>query len=503
MIVDGENLSIEDVVKVARYGEKVEIGEGVKERVERSRRVIEDILNREKPIYGVNTGIGELANVKISREKINELQKNFIRSHSCGVGEALPEEITRAMMLLRLNSLAKGYSGVRYEVLEKLAEALNKGFYPFVPSQGSVGASGDLTLLAHITLALMGEGMAFYEGHRVDSAEAMEKLDMKPLKLEAKEGLALINGSQFMASVACLAWYDAINLLKHAQIAGVMSLEALMGTDQAFREEIAEARPHRGHVRAARNLWKLSRGSEIIASHKNCEKVQDAYSLRCMPQVFGAFYDSLDFVERILTVEINSATDNPLIFDNEVISGGNFHGEPVAIAIDLINIVLTKLSSFSERRIFRLLDEKLSNLPPFLAKDPGLNSGLMLLQYVAASLVSENKSLAYPASVDSIPTSANQEDYQSMGSVGARKCMQIIKNAINVVAIEFIVASQALEFFDLSPSPATKAAYDVVRRYVDRVEKDRAMYGDVEKIANAIKAGEILQEVEKLAGRIE
>jgi len=503
MIVDGESLSIEDVIRVAREHEKVEISEKIKERIKKARKEIEKVLQQEKPIYGVNTGFGELANVKISNEKIEELQENLIRSHACGVGEALGEEIVRAIMLLRLNSLAKGYSGVRYELLEKLAEALNKNFYPFVPSQGSVGASGDLVPLAHVALALVGEGEAFYKGKLMAAKEVLQLLNIKPLKLKAKEGLALINGSQFMTAVACLSYYDAYNLLKNAQIAGVMSLEALKGTDQAFREEIAKARPYKGQIKAARNLWRLCEDSSIIASHKRCPKVQDAYSLRCMPQVFGAMYEALDFIKNILSIEINSATDNPLIFDGEVISGGNFHGEPIAIALDLLNIVLTKLSSFSERRIARLLDEKLSELPPFLAKEPGLNSGLMILQYVAASLTSENKNMAYPASVDSIPTSANQEDYQSMGSVAARKCMQILRNAERVVAIEYIVASQALDFFDLQPSPASKTAYNFVRKYVKTAEKDKAMYKEIEEIAKHVHHGSIVAEVEKVIGRLE
>ena len=503
MIVDGESLSIEDVVRVARGNEKVEISNEIKERVKKAREEIEKILQQEKPIYGVNTGFGELANVRISNEKIEELQENLIRSHACGVGEALSKEVVRAIILLRLNSLAKGYSGVRYELLEKLAEALNKNFYPFVPSQGSVGASGDLAPLAHVALALVGEGEAFYNGKLMAAKEVLELLHMEPIKLKAKEGIALINGSQYMAAVLCLAYFDAYNLLKNAQIAGVMSLEALKGTDQAFREEIALARPYKGQIKAARNLWRLCKGSSIIASHKNCPKVQDAYSLRCMPQVFGAMYEALDFIKNIVTTEINSATDNPLIFDGEVISGGNFHGEPVAIALDLLNIILTKLSSFSERRIARLLDEKLSELPPFLAKDPGLNSGLMILQYIAASLTSENKSMAYPASVDSIPTSANQEDYQSMGSIAARKCMQILKNAEKVVAIEYIVASQALDFFDLQPSPASKAAYNFIRKYVKAVEKDKAMYKEIEEVAKHVHEGNILKEVEKIIGKIE
>ncbi len=502
MIVDGESLSIEDVVNVARKHEEVKIGAGVKEKVEKTRKTIERILEERKPIYGVNTGFGELANVKISNDKIEELQENLIRSHACGVGEALEEEVVRAIILLRLNSLAKGFSGIRYEILERLAEVLNKRFYPYVPSQGSVGASGDLVPLAHIALALLGEGEAYYSGQLMPAKEILDKLNIKPLKLKAKEGLALINGCQFMAGVACLAYYDACNLLKNAQIAGVMSLEALKGTDQAFREEIAIARPYNGQMKVIKNLWKLCQGSSIIASHKNCPKVQDAYSLRCMPQVFGAMYEAMDFIKNILSTEINSATDNPLIFDDSVISGGNFHGEPVAIALDLLNIVLTKLSSFSERRIARLLDEKLSELPPFLTKEPGLNSGLMILQYVAASLVSENKSMAYPASVDSIPTSANQEDYQSMGSIAARKCMQILRNAEKVVAIEYITASQALDFFELQPSPASKAAYDFIRKHVKMVEKDKAMYKEIEKIADFVHNGNILAEVEKVVGKL-
>lgn len=503
IIIRGDDLKIEEVVRVARKKEKVEIDGKVKKRVEEARKFVEKILKEDKPVYGINTGFGELANVRIGNNKIEELQENLIRSHACGVGEALDEEIVRAMLLLRLNSLAKGYSGIRYELLEKLKEALNKGFYPYVPMQGSVGASGDLTMLAHITLSLMGEDEAFYGGKRISSKEVLKKLGIKPIKLKAKEGIALINGSQFMTSVLCLSFHDTLNLIKNAQVVGVMSLEALRGTDQAFREEISRARAYKGQLAVARNLWKLTRDSEIIKSHRNCPKVQDAYSLRCMPQVFGAMYEAIYFIERILKVEINSANDNPLIFENEIISGGNFHGEPIAIALDLLNIVLTKLSSFSERRIARLLDEKLSMLPPFLAENPGLNSGLMLLQYVAASLTSENKSMAYPASIDNIPTSANQEDYQSMGSISAIKNMRILKNAEKVIAIEYIVASQALDFIDLSPSPASKAAHDFIRKYVKRIRQDRPLHKDIDKITKFVHNGEILMEVERVVGKLE
>lgn len=502
MIVDGKNLSIDEVIRVAREYENVEIDEKVKDKVKKSREVIEKIIEKGKPIYGVNTGFGELANVRIDEDKIEELQKNLIRSHSCGVGEALNEEITRTMILLRLNSLAKGYSGVRYEILESLKEALNKKFYPFIPSQGSVGASGDLTVLAHLALSLMGEGKAFYEGKIMDSKKVLEILNIKPMKLKAKEGIALINGTQFMTGVLCLAYNDAMNLIKNAQIATTMSLEALKGTNQAFREEISHARPYKGQINASKNLWKLSQKSEIIKSHKDCPKVQDAYTLRCAPQVFGAMYEALYFIKNIVEIEINSATDNPLIFGEEVISGGNFHGEPVAIAIDLLNIVLTKLSSFSERRVFRLLDKKLSGLPSFLTKMPGLNSGLMILQYVSASLTSENKSMAYPASVDSIPASANQEDYQSMGSISARKCIQILKNAEKVIAIEYIVASQALDFINIEPSPASKIAHDLIRKNVKMMEEDRSMSDEIEKVADLVHRGIILKEVEKKIGKL-
>ena len=502
MIIDGHNLKISDVIDVARNRRRVEISKEAIEKIKKSRGIIEEIIREGKPVYGVNTGIGELENVRISRNEIKKLQENLIRSHACGVGEALEEEIVRGIMLLRLNSLAKGYSGVRCEVIEKIAEALNKDFYPFVPSQGSVGASGDLVPLAHIALALAGEGEAFYNGKREKAEKVLKELNIEPLKLEAKEGLALINGTQFMSSIACFAVHDLHNLLKNAQIAGVMSLEALKGTDQAFRKEIGIARPYNGQKKVLENLWMLTRGSEIIASHKECEKVQDAYTLRCMPQVFGAMYEYLDFIKNILEIEINSATDNPLVFEKEVISGGNFHGEPIAISLDLINIITTKISSFSERRIARLLDRKLSELPAFLAKKPGIQSGLMILQYVAASLVSENKSMAYPASVDSIPTSANQEDYQSMGSISARKCLQILKNAEKVVAIEYIVASQALDFFDLQPSPATKSAYEFIRKLVKNAEDDKTFYQEIEKIANSVHDGSIVNEVEKIVGKL-
>lgn len=500
--IDGESLRIEDVIKVAREGEEVVLAKKAVEKINKCREKVEKIIDEGKVAYGINTGVGELSNVRISLDEIEKLQKNLVRSHACAVGEELPEEVVRAMMLLRMNSLAKGYSGVTLNLVEKLGEALNKKFHPVVPSQGSVGASGDLSPLAHIALAFMGEGMVNYAGRKMPAMEALEESEIGPIRYKAKEGLALINGTQMMTAIACLGIYDSLMLLKNAQIAGIMSLEALKGTDQAFREEIQKVRPYEGQIKCAKNLWMLTRESDIIASHKTCPKVQDAYTLRCMPQVFGAIWDALNYVKKIVEIEINSATDNPLIFD-DVLSGGNFHGDVIAISLDLMNIVITKLGSFSERRIARLLDAHLSELPPFLIQKPGLNSGLMILQYIAASLVNENKSLAYPSSVDSIPTSANKEDYQSMGATSALKSMRILENAKKIIAIEFITASQALDFHELKPSRASQIAYDLIRKKVSMVEEDRPLYEDISAIANMVHSGEIVDAVEEKIGELE
>ena len=496
--IDGEHLSIDDVVSVARGMEEVSISEKALKKIEESRKKVEEVLNEGKVVYGINTGFGELSSVRISDEEIDRLQENLIRSHACGTGDELPEEVVRAMILLRINSLAKGHSGVTKELIESLVDGLNRGFHPVVPSQGSVGASGDLAPLAHIALAFMGEGEANYNGVRMPAMEALERAEIEPIKYKAKEGLALINGTQMMTALACLAVHDSSTILKNAQIAGVMSLEALNGTDQAFREEVQKARPHEGQLIAGKNLWNLTRESEVIASYN---KVQDAYSLRCMPQVFGAALDSLNHIKNVIGVEINSATDNPLVFD-DIISGGNFHGEPIAIAMDLLGIVMTKISSFSERRIARMLDSNLSGLPPFLAKNAGLNSGMMILQYVAASLVNENKTLSYPSSVDSIPTSANKEDYQSMGATSARKAADIVKNAGKVIAIELLVASQALEFQEKKTSPATIAAYDAIREKIPPLEVDRSMHEDIDKVYEMVVSGEIVKAVESRAGKL-
>lgn len=499
--VDGESLCIEDVVAVARHGMQVELPKKTREAIAASREKITELLDADEAIYGVNTGFGELSDVRISREQIGELQRNLIRSHACGVGDELPEEVVRAMMLLRANSLARGMSGVRPGIVEKLMAALNRGFTPVVPSQGSVGASGDLVPLAHIALAFMGEGSASFNGRRMPAMEALERAEISPITYEAKEGLALINGTQMMTAIGCLAWHDAAALLKHAQIAGVMSLEALKGTDQAFREEIHRARPHAGQVSVATNLWRLTRDSGIIASHKDCSKVQDAYTLRCMPQAMGAVWDTLAHVRRVLTIEINAVTDNPLVFD-DILSGGNFHGDPIAIALDMLAIAVTKLGGMAERRVARLVDSHLSGLPHFLTGEAGLNSGLMMPQYVAASLVNENKTLAYPASVDSIPTSANKEDYQSMGATAARHARDIVANTRRVVAIELMTAAQALEFREEQPSPATAAARAVIREKAPLVDDDRPLHDDIEAITTLIQEGDIVRAVEEHVGAL-
>jgi len=500
--IDGESLKIENVIKVAREGEEVVLAKKAAEKINKCREKVEKIINEGKVVYGINSGVGELSNVRISLDEIEELQKNLVRSHACAVGEELPEEVVRAMMLLRMNSLAKGYSGVTLNLVEKLGEALNKKFHPVVPSQGSVGASGDLAPLAHVALAFMGEGMVNYAGRKMPAMEALEESEIGPIRYKAKEGLALINGTQMMTAIACLSVHDSFLLLKNAQIAGIMSLEALKGTDQAFREEIQKVRPYEGQIKCAKNLWKLTRESDIIASHKTCQKVQDAYTLRCMPQVFGAIWETLSYAKKMVEIEINSATDNPLIF-NDVLSGGNFHGEPMAIVLDLMNIAITKLGSFSERRIARLLDAHLSELPPFLAQKPGLNSGLMILQYVAASLVNENKGLAYPSSVDSIPTSANKEDYQSMGATSSLKSIRILENTKKIIAIEFITASQALDFHELNPSKASQIAHSIIRKKIPMIEEDKPLYEDISIASSMVHSGEIVYTVEEEIGELE
>ncbi|MCS7233070.1 MAG: histidine ammonia-lyase [Synergistetes bacterium] len=498
VVIDGENLRIEDFVKVAKYGWKVRIASGVKEKVDKSRRVVEEAISSKKIIYGITTGFGDLAKVAIPTDKIKELQRNLVRSHACGVGDPFPPSIVKGAMLLRLNALAKGYSGVRYEILEFLAEMINRDICPYVPMKGSVGASGDLAPLAHIALAMMGEGNVFYKGKLLPASLAFKEELLPPIVFDAKEGLALINGTSMMASVGGFALYEASKILKLADVSLSLSIEALKGIPDAFDLRIHRLRPHPGQEACASNVLKLIEGSEIIYLSPR-ERTQDAYSIRCAPQVHGAARDALSFLRGILEREFNSVTDNPLVFpeDKEILSGGNFHGEPLAIGMDLLSIALSEVANISERRVARLVDGHLSNLPDFLIFSKGLNSGFMIPQYVAAALVSENKVLAHPAAVDSIPTSANQEDHVSMGMNSGLKLLNIIDNVYKVLAIEMLVACQGIDFRSpLKPGKGTIKAYSMIREEVPFLVEDSPLYIDISKVEKILKGDLFLEEVE-------
>ena len=508
IFLDGETLSIEDVVAVARENAKVEIPDYIKKRVIKSCRVLKEILDSGIAVYGVNTGFGALSKVKIPKEEQERLQLNMVRSHSAGVGEPLPTDVIRATMLLRANMLARGYSGIRLEVLETLIKMLNEGVHPIVPEKGSVGASGDLAPLAHIALVLIGEGKAEYKGEILSGKEALEKAGIDPLKLKAKEAMALINGTQLMTAMAALAVHDAENLVRTAEIAAALSLEVLNGVFDAFEEKVNRLRPHTGQVLTARNVRQLIKGSKLILSGREAyEKLgypHDPYTLRCIPQVIGAARDAIAYARKIVETEINSVTDNPLIFpdDKACISAGNFHGQPIAVAMDTLGIAITIIGGFSERRIARLIDEKLNRgLPPFLvskeAKE-GINSGFMLAQYTAAALASENKVLAHPASIDSIPTSANFEDYVSMGTTAAKKATEIIENTWHILAIELLCACQAADLRGADKlGKGTKIAYSTIRSSVPMLKEDRVLSDDIKKICEIIKMGRLVREVEK------
>ena len=503
--IDGNSLSIEEVRRVAREYEPVELTETGRQQIVASRAVVEKLLDSENPVYGISTGFGDLSRIWISPAEREKLQRNLILSHAAGVGECLPEEVVRAAMLLRANSLAKGYSGIRPETMEMLLGMLNRRVYPAVPSKGSVGASGDLSPLSHIALVMMGEGKAFVQGESVPGATALAAAGLQPVAFGGKEGLALINGTQIMTAVGALVWQDAAELMKVADIAAAMSLEALRGTRTAFDERISRARPHPGQLATCSNLLRLTADSKIMESHEHCEKVQDAYSLRCVPQVHGASKDAVRRTLETLEIEMNSATDNPLIFPDtgEVISGGNFHGQPVALAMDYLKTALAEIGSISERRINRMLDAHLSDLPPFLTAYPGVDSGLMITQYTAAALVSENKVLAHPACVDSIPTSANQEDHVSMGTIAARQAREILENVRHVVAIEMLVAAQGLDFLrPLAPGDGVRTAYQAIRSEVPHLEEDRVPADDIQTVYQMLRCGIIVQSTEAAIGSL-
>jgi histidine ammonia-lyase len=486
--VDGNSLSIEKVVRVAREKTKAGLEPGARDRMADARKSLMGLIEGGRIIYAVNTGVGELVDVKIHPDELKALQVNLLRSHACAVGERYPEEVVRAMMLLRANALAKGYSGVRPEVVEHLLKMLNAGIVPGVPRQGSVGASGDLAMLAHLGLVMIGEGEADAGKGFEPGGSALKRKRIAPISFEPKEAISIMNGTQAMGAVGVLATKDAAILADNAQIAGAISLEALKGTSSAFDLKISQVRPHQGQLRVSKNMLSLLDGSEIMVSHHDCPKIQDAYSLRCIPQVMGASLETIWHAMNVLEIEINSATDNPLYFpaEGQVISGGNFHGQPVALAMDFLGLGVHELGSFSERRTARLVDDKLSGLPAFLTRHGGVGSGLMVPQYVAASLVSENKVLVHPASADSIPTSANQEDHNSMGTIAAWKAREIVENVRYVVAIEILTAAQGLEFIPLSSSPAIEKVRSVLRSRVPALDNDRSLAADIELISKMI-----------------
>ncbi len=492
LLLSGKNLSLDEIHHVARGGRQAGLAPSALERVDASRQLIEKILEKEVAVYGVNTGFGKLSDVRIPGHHLSELQVNLLRSHACGLGRPLADSEVRAMLLLRANVLAKGFSGVRREVIEMLIGLLNRGIHPVVPEKGSVGASGDLAPLAHLALVLIGEGEAIYQGERISGGEALRRAGLAPLRLKAKEGLALLNGTQGMTAVASLALYDAQRLVRLADVAGAMSLEALRGTPSAFDPRIQEARPHRGQAAAARHLTVLLDRSEIRESHRtNDARIQDAYCLRCMPQVHGAVRDALDHVTSIVEIETGSATDNPLVFaaSGDVLSGGNFHGAPLSYALDYAAIALTDLAGICERRIDRLINPDINEgLPPFLSCDAGLSSGYMIAHVAAAALLNECKVLAHPASVDSVPTSGGKEDHVSMGMNAALKMRQIVENVEQIIAIELLCAAQGLEYRKpLKPGKQIEQVLAVIRKIVPALEADRPPAADINQLVQAIR----------------
>ena len=501
----GLPLTVEDVVRVARHGATVQLAPDAMPRIVASRAYVDALVAADRTVYGITTGFGRLASVRIAAGDVRQLQRNLLVSHAMGVGLPLSTEVVRAMLLLRAQSLSFGFSGIRLQVIELLLECLNRGVHPVIPSQGSVGASGDLAPLAHMALPLIGEGKAEFRGSLLSGREALRQAGLDPVVLEAKEGLALINGTQAMTAIGTLLVHDAQRLSTLADIAGAMSLEALKGTAAAFDARVTTVRAHPGAAVVAGNLRRLAADSPIHASHAGCEKLQDAYSLRCMPQVHGASRDALTHVHDVITRECNAVTDNPLVFaeTDHVISAGNFHGQPVALVMDYAKVAIAELANISERRVEHMLDPAVSGLPAFLSMQGGLNSGLMISQYTAASLVSENKVLAHPASVDSIPTSANQEDHVSMGTTSARQCAMILENSTWVIAIELLNAAQALDFHQpLVPGPGVGAARDALRRVVPPLETDRMLTPDLEAVRAIMLDGSLCAAVESVIGAL-
>ena len=504
--ISNKPLSYDDILRVCRHGEKITLSEEIRQKIKIGENYIKNIVENEIPVYGVNTGFGDFEKVSIAKNQVKELQRNIIRSHAIGTGGYVDTEIVRAMLLLRVYSLSRGYSGIRLYLVEYMVNMLNLGISPRVPEKGSVGASGDLVPLAHMSLAMMGEWDVEYQGEVMPAKCLFDKLGIEPLVLQEKEGLSLINGTQMITSIGSLAAYDSHLLARYADIAAALSGDVMNSTDKHTTPIIHQLKAHNGQIATAKNIAMLLKGSEVRESHRNCGKIQDPYTIRCIPQIHGASKDAINYCLGIFRTEMNSVTDNPLVIpeDEDVFSAGNFHGQPVALASDFLSIAVAELGNVSERRIARLVDKGLNKiLPHFLVEKGGLNSGFMIPQYTAAALVSESKTLAHPASVDSIPTSANQEDHVSMGNWAARKCREIIKNTRYVLAIEFMNNTQALEFRrPLKSSPCLETFYSYIRDSlgVPFVEDDIFMKPHVDKIDEALQSDELLKEVESVLG---
>ncbi len=499
--INGNSLTLENTYLVALKNRHVKIASSALKCMETSRQCIEEIIAEGQIAYGINTGFGKLANIHIPQDELEELQLNLVLSHACGTGELIPQDVIRAAMLLKANALCKGFSGTRPLVAEFLIKMLNNGVIPCVPKKGSVGASGDLAPLSHMTLVMLGLGDAWFNDKKISGKEALSAIQLKPLKLKAKEGLALLNGTQIMTAYAALALYRAKNLLKLADIAGAITVESLLGTKVAFDHRIQKARGFKHQIEVGANLEKLMADSEIVESHKDCGKVQDAYSSRCIPQVHSAVRHAIDFVEQMVTIELNASTDNPLVFptEHEILSGGNFHGQPISLACDTMAIALAQLANISERRLENLMDTNQSGLPPFLASNSGTNSGFMIAQVTAAALVSENKVLCHPASVDSIPTSANQEDFVSMGTHAARKAFEVLDNVETIIGIELLAGCQAIDFRkDLKPGKGTYPAFQKIRETIPAMHRDRFLQKDINKIKQLIEENVIVEAVESV-----
>lgn len=503
--IDGRSLSLDQFIEVTRNNKEIKLTEDAKEKINKSRAYVDKLVAEDRVVYGITTGFGKFSDVSIKEEDTKALQRNLIISHACGVGNPFDEEVVRGIMLLRINALSRGNSGIRMSTLETLINMVNKGVHPIIPEKGSLGASGDLAPLAHMVLTMIGEGEAIYKGERMEAKLAMEKAGIEVIELTSKEGLALINGTQVMTSVGAHALYDAINLSKTADIAAALTMEALNGITTAYDEKVHKVRGHEGQINAAANVLRILDESKMTTEQGDL-RVQDAYSLRCTPQIHGASKDALKYIREKVEIEMNAVTDNPIIFvdEDQVISGGNFHGQPMALPFDFLGIALSEMANISERRLERLVNPALSEgLPAFLTEEGGVNSGFMIVQYASAALVSENKVLAHPASVDSIPSSANQEDHVSMGTIAARKANEIMDNVRKVLAMELMAACQGIDLRgNKGLGKGTDIAYNIVREHVARIHEDVVMYNNINACEDIIKANTIVEKVEEEIGEI-